>query len=566
MSLCPLAGPVRALAFSLGLAAAVAGFADDQDPAAVREARDSLLAHGQQPGRGWPVVGEAERAPLRELYAAEPGDLFWFEGGRARPALADALRTLAATPALGLDPGDYDVERLAAAWLDLGIARARAEFDVALSASALRLLRDVRQGRVEPRQVGFDYDLAPRQVDFVAVLRAARDLGSVAAAVHAAEPSFGAHDRLIAALAHYRTLAAAGEPPPLPPPPAGHKKIAPGEAWAGLPGLAVRLQAFGDLAADASLPALAANAAPTYEGPLVAAVRHFQARHALEPDGVIGAGTLEALAVSPSARVRQIELALERLRWLPPLGEPPIVFVNVPLFRLWALDPADRGRTLQMKVVVGQSMGHATPLFVARMEHVIFRPLWSPPYSIVRRELLPQQRRDPGYFARQQLEIVDRGDEQAPALPATETHLSAVAAGRLFLRQRPGPQNSLGLAKFIFPNPQDVYMHGTPATALFSRARRDFSHGCIRVEDPTALAEWVLHGQAGWDRERIEKAMSGPRPERVDLEREPLVLVFYDTAWVDPAGVVHFAQDLYGHDARLDAALRARRRHYTSQP
>jgi murein L,D-transpeptidase YcbB/YkuD len=150
---------------------------------------------------------------------------------------------------------------------------------------------------------------------------------------------------------------------------------------------------------------------------------------------------------------------------------------------------------------------------------------------------------------------VASGSETAPALPATPENLDRVVAGKLFIRQKPGEKNSLGLAKFIFPNAENVYMHGTPAQSLFSRARRDFSHGCIRLEDPARLAQWVLRHDTQWTAERIEAAMNGERPTQVNLKEKLRVILFYDTAYVDSKGVVHFADDYYGHDAKLEKAL-----------
>ena len=198
----------------------------------------------------------------------------------------------------------------------------------------------------------------------------------------------------------------------------------------------------------------------------------------------MGSATIEALNVPLSARVRQLELAMERGRWLPSLGERPTVFVNVPIFRLWASDPLRGEEALRMNVVVGKSMSHNTPIFIEEMEYVVFRPYWNPPYGIVTEEILPKARRDPSYLEAERFEIVASGDDDASALPATPENLDAVAAGRLYVRQKPGPRNSLGLAKFIFPNRENIYMHGTPAPYLFARTRRDFSHGCIRLEDP----------------------------------------------------------------------------------
>jgi murein L,D-transpeptidase YcbB/YkuD len=208
-----------------------------------------------------------------------------------------------------------------------------------------------------------------------------------------------------------------------------------------------------------------------------------------------------------------------------------------------------------MNVVVGKSLHHRTPLLVERMEYVVFRPYWNAPYGITVKEIVPHARRDPSYLGRENLEIVAGGDENAPALPPTPANLAKVVAGTLRIRQRPGPKNALGLVKFIFPNDENVYMHGTPAPQLFARARRDFSHGCIRVEDPTALAAWVLRDQPEWPRPRIEAAMQAERPTRVNLE-EPLdVILFYDTVHVNSDGVVFFVDDVYGDDRQLDAAI-----------
>jgi murein L,D-transpeptidase YcbB/YkuD len=171
------------------------------------------------------------------------------------------------------------------------------------------------------------------------------------------------------------------------------------------------------------------------------------------------------------------------------------------------------------------------------------------------KELVPHARRDPAYMEREDLEIVASGDDDAPAFPPTPENLDAVVAGRLHIRQKPGPRNSLGLVKFIFPNSESVYMHGTPAQQLFSRARRDFSHGCIRLEDPAALAAWVLRDQPAWTPERIQAAMQGERPTRVNLETPLTVVLFYDTVHVNSEGVVRFADDIYGDDAILDKAL-----------
>ncbi|MEP7117670.1 MAG: L,D-transpeptidase family protein, partial [Acidobacteriota bacterium] len=456
----------------------------------------------------------------------------------------------------GLEASDYD-----GAWLDeqwkaiaAGTAAApeRALFDVALSVSAARLLKAVHMGRVDPATMLWGYDVATKPFDLVARFKEMRAGKGLRALLDELEPPVTHYKRARKALATYRALVAAGEPPLVPLVPKG-KKIEPGATWDGVPLLAARLRAFGDVPAGAADDV--ASDPSLLSGPVVDALKGFQRRHGLDADGVVGPGTVGALNVSAAARVRQIALSMERMRWLPELSARPNVFVNVALFRLWATDPSTGAEPLRMNVVVGAALDHRTPLFVEQMEYVIFRPYWNPPRSIIVKEIVPKARRDPNYFAREMLEIVASGGDDAPAVPPTPENLAKVMSGRLYIRQKPGPKNSLGLAKFIFPNSEDVYMHGTPSQQLFSRARRDFSHGCIRLEDPARFAEWVLRDQPEWDRAHIDAAMKAERPTRVNLKQKLTVVLFYATVHVNSEGVVFFVTDIYGHDRALDAAL-----------
>jgi murein L,D-transpeptidase YcbB/YkuD len=285
-------------------------------------------------------------------------------------------------------------------------------------------------------------------------------------------------------------------------------------------------------------------------------VKRFQERHGLPPDGVIDEATSRALAVPPAARVRQIELALERYRWLPEVGEQRFVFVNVPAFELQAFDAMDppEGPALSMRVVVGRAGRTPTPVLAAALRHVVFAPFWNVPRSIAEAEMLPKLERDPGFLASQHMEVV-AGEQVLPDGPETVARL---AAGEARLRQRPGPKNALGRVKFLFPNAHDVYLHDTPAQTLFQRSRRDFSHGCVRVEEPEALAVWVLRDQPDWTRERIAEALAGADERWVSVRSRILVILLAGTARVRRDGSVAFTEDLYGHDAALERALAAR--------
>lgn len=512
-----------------------------------------MIGGGVHPRLRWGTISDVA-ADLWVLYEGEGDRLLWFEGGRPTAVVDDVVAAIADAAAYGLQPDDYDTAWLQVQWGTLrqasGTSYDRAAFDVALSVAVARLLRGVHLGRVDPALLRWGYTGPRKGLDVPALLAQVRDGRNLARLLRDLEPPLSHYARARSALVTYRALAEAGEPPLVPALPAATRSVVPGQRWVGLPAVAARLRAIGDLVTDGP------GGEAVYDASLAAAVERFQTRHGLEADGVIGAATVAALNVPLVARVRQIELALERMRWLPDLSAAPIVLVNVATFRLWASDPRTSDEPLRMNVVVGDALDHQTPLFVERLEYIVFRPFWNPPRRILLGEILPRARRDPAYLTRNRYEIVASGADDAAALPVTPANLDQVASGALTLRQRPGPTNSLGLAKFIFPNDDAIYMHGTPTRGTFARARRDASHGCIRVEDPAALAAWVLRDQPGWTADRIAAAMHGATPVRVTLRQPMTVVLFYSTVHVSRQGVVFFMADIYGHDRILDAALR----------
>jgi murein L,D-transpeptidase YcbB/YkuD len=509
-----------------------------------------------------PRLRPDEHAALQRLYRASAHAPRWLDasGGPSGQART-AIERLARAADEGLDPAAYGAADLAAAAPTVqagprASSRAAAAWDVQLSLAMLRYLRHLHIGRVDPRSLGWRLPHRGNEHDPAAVLGDALADGGIELAVDSMMPPLSQYRRLRDMLARYRALAAGPRPAPLSRPAASLRS---GDAYADAAALHERLVMLGDLP-DAPL----AVAAPAlrYEGALVEGVRRFQARHGLATDGVLGASTLAALNVPLERRVRQIELALERLRWLPHLDGRRMVAINIPMFRLWAWDPrAAAGMPPQdMGVIVGRALKTQTPVLVEEMRHVVFRPYWNVPRSILRNEILPKVVRDASYLARHDMDIVRGAGDDAQPVAATPQNIELLGQGALRLRQRPGPHNSLGLVKFAFPNNENVYMHGTPAPELFARTRRDFSHGCIRLEDPVSMAAWVLGDQPSWTRERIVSAMSGARPVRVDLATPIQVVLFYTTAAVGPGdGTVRFADDIYRHDARLEAALQALR-------
>jgi murein L,D-transpeptidase YcbB/YkuD len=282
------------------------------------------------------------------------------------------------------------------------------------------------------------------------------------------------------------------------------------------------------------------------------------ARYKLLVAGTATATPSERATAPFARRVRQIELTLERWRWLPAFTTPPII-VNIPQFRLFAFNStADRkSAILPMDVIVGGTYPSLrTPVFAADMKYVIFRPYWDIPSSIVEREMLPAIRENPDYLRREHLEIVRGSSDSAAVLPPTPENLSALTSGQLRLRQQPGAGNALGLIKFMLPNAHNVYLHSTPVPQLFRQSRRAFSHGCIRVSDPIALAAYVLRNAVGnWTKETIEAAMNGSATRRVNLTTPIPVLILYGTALATEDGAVMFFDDIYGHDRKLEKLL-----------
>ena len=515
--------------------------------------RDASRA-GQLDGLRWPRFTDY-RYIIDSLYSMNRWRPVWTAGGRPTRDARDALQLLRSARDRALEPEDYDVPALERRLAELERGGAPSARDVAwaetaLTVGLLRHLSDVHIGRVNPRTLAVGINVQPKKLDLARVVRDAVAAHRVGSLMRDVEPRFAQYRSLLLAHARYRALADSQLPAVK-----AAKAVKPGERLADAPALRRRLAALGDLS---SADLAAASTDTSYEARTVAAVGRFQARHGLASDGVLGPATVAALNVSPAVRVKQLAMAIERIRWLPALDDGPFIVVNVPSFELYAFDAVGGEGTpsIIMNVVVGKAgAGRATPLFEDEMRYIVFRPYWVIPPGIMQREILPAVRRDRGYLARNEMELYQGDGDNGRAVPTTSANLARVASGTLGIRQRPGPRNSLGPAKFIFPNDHNVYLHGTPATDLFSLARRDFSHGCIRLQDPAAVAVWVLRDKERWSRAQVEAAMSGRASYRVDLARPLPVMIYYTTAVVRPGGIVAFYGDVYGHDARLERAL-----------
>jgi L,D-transpeptidase YcbB len=522
---------------------------------AERDALQSLVTRGALPQLRRPDFARF-RSALEEVYRETDYAPRWLSSGSAARAM---LTELADAPSHGLEAADYDVD-----WLDRELSAIQAgdrsaeriaRADVALTVSFFRFASDLHRGRVTPEQAGFRFSEGDKPLDLPALLRSGLTTGHWHHVVVTVEPPLTLYQRLEVALARYRTLATASLSP-IPAFPAGKSKIQPGDRYAGLPAVAERLRLLGDLPANAAVAA-----SDRYDGALVEAVRAFQERHGLQADGVLGDDTLAQLATPLAARVHQIELSLERLRWLPDVHAGPAIAVNIPSYRLWAFADGhdDAAPQLTMAVIVGRAVkARETPVFIGQMRYLDFSPYWNVPPPIQRAEIVPRLGRDPGYWERENFEAVSIDGKGAPVTVLDDNTMQGLKSGTLRVRQRPGAKNALGGVKFVLPNTMDIYLHSTSAQQLFSQTRRDFSHGCIRVEDPAALAAFVLRDQPAWTPERIREAMAAGKQSTAMLRAPIPVLIFYTTAIVEADGKVRFASDIYGLDAKLETALRAR--------
>ena len=487
---------------------------------------------------------------------AEPA-LLWFEGERPNAQALAAVVLLQSAATQGLEPADYDAQRLVLAVQQAHLSPVptgpqRSQFDIALTQAVQRYMSDLSRGRIVPARIGEKFAPTPRSTTDVGALlqSAVPGIGVDALARQLAQQTPMAQ-QLGEALRHYQAL---GQHPawaaPLPAP-AGGKLVA-GQLYAGLGVLTRRLQVLGDL--DPAMPAPL-----VVDAPLVTAIERFQQRHGLLVDGVVGRNTLGQLDVTPHQRARQIALTMERMRWTPLLQAPRMIVVNVPEFVLRAYE-VHQGQIdvkLTMNIIVGKALDTRTPLFDEDMRFIEFSPYWNVPRSIAHKELVPRLRLEPAYFTQQEFEFVTDTGKVVDTLD--DAHLEAVMAGSWRIRQRPGPRNALGDIKFIFPNNDAIFLHHTPTPQLFARPRRDFSHGCVRVEAPVALANFVLQGDPDWTEQRIRDAMAAGQSRTIRLRQPIPVLLAYSTVVVKE-GMVFFLDDLYGHDATLAQALQQRSR------
>ena len=491
------------------------------------------------------VMRDEEGARLWKLtrqFYQKRGDAFaWIEDRKPRPQMDELIGVLQAADRDGLDPALYNVATLTARRQEAGRGfltmkgfneNEAAHLDVWLTYLYLRYASDLTNGISNLSHADPTWKLRDRRTDPGPLLEKALDERRVAKSLEELAPVHLQYTGLRDALAKYRDIAQRGGWGVLP----ADLKLKPGQTNASVPALARRLAVTGDYTGAVK------EQDSTYGPELQEALKRFQRRHGLEPDGTVGRAVVAQLNVPADVRVSQIALNLERWRWLPrELGERHIL-VNVPEYRL---EVWEGGQVpLSMRVVVGKK-DTPTPIFADDMTYLVFSPYWNVPPDIVKNETVPSALRDPAFLDRTNMEVLDKSGN--PVDPSS-IDMDKVADYRF--RQRPGSSNSLGLVKFMFPNSFNVYLHDTPADSLFARATRSFSHGCVRVEFPEKLAQYVLASQPEWTSERISEAMHAGTEKTVKLSRSLPVYLGYWTTRVSADGILQFRDDLYGIDKR----------------
>jgi murein L,D-transpeptidase YcbB/YkuD len=529
-SIPPAAGAARLplLLAALALAALLA------PTAALADLRAELAARLGAPGSALAIQGVRLRDAdaVRRFYAARDHAPAW-TGPDCAQAIVELSAAIEAASTHGLEPDDYHRGALS------GTTLCESDREIVATDAFLMLAAHLAGGRIDPVSIEPSWNARRPDLDLVAVLERALAEQRVAATLEALAPADPLYAALRDELARLRAVVAVGgwvlpgEGPTL----------REGDRGPRVAEVRARLAAEGFLTAESEDP-------EAFDATLAEAVRAFQARVNLDADGVVGRQTLAELRRGPEARIGQVRANLERLRWLPAdLGERHIL-VDVADFRLEA---REAGRTVRVhRVIVGREQ-RQSPSFSAPMTHVILNPWWEVPRRLAVRDKLPQFQRDPGAAVRLGFEAIDAAGRRVD-VASIDWKAYSPAHFPFRLRQRPGPDNALGEVKLMFPNPHDVYLHDTPARGLFARARRDFSSGCIRVEDALGLTEWVLEG-TGWDRARIDAVVATDTPTEVRLAAPLPVHLVYRTAVLDADGRVRLIADPYGRDPVLVAAL-----------
>ncbi len=485
---------------------------------------------------------------IRRFYAGRDYQPAWLEQGRPKATVAAVFAVFEQAEQEGLRTTDYGLKTLQKRsqllqQSDNPPQEQKVQFELLMTESWLTYAHHATFGRVDPRRVDRQWDMRARHADLVALLTAAVQQDNPHQALQQALPTHTGYLRLKQVFADYRRIARQGGWPSV----GTGSKLNQGMRHERVKKLRLRLQATGDLARRAG------ELSDLFDAEVTQAVKRFQKRHGLSQDGVVAGRTLSELNVSTADRLQQIEINLERWRWLPDTLGTRYVLVNITDFSMRVIE--NEQEVLEANVIVGK-VNRQTPLLTSQIDHLVLNPHWFVPHSIAVRDKLPQLRRNAYALVGQRIRVYDRRGREIEPGSVNWQRVSSGAFPYQF-RQDPGPRNALGKVKFMFPNQHSVYLHDTPSRDLFNRTERAYSSGCVRISKPIELAEYLLRGDRRWTREAIVAAYNGKRQHTVFLPEKIPVHLLYWTVWVDTEGTVQFRKDIYNSDERLARALAA---------
>ncbi len=527
---------------------------------------------------------------LPKLYEERNYVPLWIENGGPSSQAYGMIEIIRNSDNEALDPDYYNISEIESilkrieedrnagdSYADLDLA----ELELLLSNSFLTYTHDLHYGRVRAEQINLELLSGERPVNLPKLLVTAIETDQVQGTLEGLLPKYPMYAKLRISLKEYREIAAKGGWQPV----AYGDKFKKGARGQRVLALSKRLKVTGEL--DSSIPG-----SEVFDDSLDQAVRKYQQRNGLYVDGVVGNSTIEALNVPVEERISQIELTMERWRLLPQYLGNRYILVNIANYHLYGVE--NNNDTINMRIVVGKPQWN-TPMFSEEMTHLIINPYWNIPPSIFKDDIAPKIMEDSEYMSKQNMDalglkapekmVVEEAEvvevvENVEATEVTdgdntgetelseaeiqnkkaqEEYISKVLSGKYRLRQNPGPGNPLGRIKFLFPNKHSVYLHDTPNRGFFKKAQRNFSHGCIRVEKPLELAEFVLSSNPSWTQNTIQSSINKMKTKTVHLDESITVYILYFTTWVDNEGTVNFHKDIYGLDKTLYNALRTTR-------
>src|SRR5688572_3784148 len=489
---------------------------------------------------------------IRLFYRDRGFRLAWFKGEDLIPQASKFKEVINKAEEEGLNPNDYklkDFDQLYKAYQDedndAAKQKLQQELDIALTASYFHYGTDFYKGQTNPKdnKNSISWKVKRNKIKLNKALQTILKERESKYPYYEFAPLHPEYNSLRAALKKYRDLQKLGEWPKIET--VKRLQVKDSSAQVGI----IRKRLLMEYEPQKAR-SLKTQTDTIFDENLATLVKKFQTLNGVKADGIIGPETVKLMNIPIEDRIDQLIINMERWRWIPKSFEEKYIFVNIPEYTMHVKDKGQE--VLNMKVIVGKEL-NSTPIFSDKLEYVVFAPYWNVPKTIVENEIKPNMLKNPNFLESQDMEIIKGDRKNFQRISASSIDWSSVTQQnfKYLIRQKPGPKNSLGLVKFLFPNEYNVYLHDTPFDKLFNQEQRGFSHGCVRLERPAALAEYLLKGQPEWSPSAIQDAMNSKEEQWVVLKEKVPVYIVYFTSWVDEDGNVHFFKDLYGHDEDL---------------